>query len=95
MPNGSPSNPPDLIVIGDCHVKSLPSPTYYFGNVNIVVTKTGKVGRLIFDEPGVGGTDFWAKSVLVQNGASLLAGTDGDPVKPKTTPIVNTVTIRR
>ncbi len=89
LPNGNPTNPPDLIVIGDCHVKSLPSPNYYFGNVNIVVTSTGKVGRLIFDEPEVGGTNFWAKSILVQNGASLLAGTDGTTV----TPIVNTVTI--
>src|SRR5215831_798824 len=52
-----------------CHVGGVNSP-YNYGNVNILAG-----GSLVFDEPlSNGKIDFWAKSILVENGGSLLAG---------------------
>ena len=67
---------PDLLVTGDCHVQ--PSQTYYYGAVNVLAK-----GRLVFDElgdqvkPTV--TDFWASSILVENGGTLAAGDARQP----------------
>ncbi|MDQ5985012.1 MAG: hypothetical protein CSYNP_00716 [Syntrophus sp. SKADARSKE-3] len=57
--------------------------TYHYKFVNIY-----NGGKLIFPDATV---DFWAKSILVENGGSLIAGSPGEPVG--TTDIKNTVTI--
>jgi hypothetical protein len=63
---------PDLLVKGACKVVGY-SP-FYFGHVNIV-----SGGKLIFVEPPVEprtetGQDFWASSIIIENGGALLAG---------------------
>jgi len=56
----------DIRITDRCQVKA---GTYKFGNVNIV-----DGGKLIFTDAKI---DFWASSILIENGGSLLAG-DGD-----------------
>ena len=46
--------------------------TYQFGNVNVI---TG--GSLIFADATI---DFWARSILVENGGSLIAGSPTAPI---------------
>ncbi|MGH7933352.1 MAG: hypothetical protein ACREQN_09305, partial [Candidatus Binataceae bacterium] len=53
----------DLVVDTACTVKG---GTYNYGDVNIL-----EGGSLIFTDTT---TDFWAKSILIQNGGSMLAG---------------------
>lgn len=50
--------------------------TFYFTFVNIY-GKDGKEGKLIFKDASI---DFWAKSILVENGGSLIAGSPEDPI---------------
>ena len=77
----APGSGEDLEVTGTCTVE--PSATAYrYGNVNIY----GKDGKLIFKD---GTTTFWAKSILVESGGSLLAGVD--PVSGAVKPIGSTV----
>jgi hypothetical protein len=57
----------DLDVSGTCTVGA---GTYYFNNVDIF----GK-GSLVFSDTV---TDFWAKSIIIENGASLTAGVASD-----------------
>ncbi|MBS0640921.1 MAG: hypothetical protein JSS43_13670, partial [Proteobacteria bacterium] len=65
---------PDLLVTGTCIVKA--ATPYYFGNVNII-----KPGILVFQEadataaPADKVTSFWAKSIIIENGGTVLAGT--------------------
>ena len=59
----------DLVVSGKCEVKG---GTYYYGNINII-----KDGTLKFDDAL---TDFWAKSIIVEKGGSLIAGTEKAPI---------------
>src|SRR5271163_4034256 len=63
----------DLDVSGTCTVGA---GTYYFNNVDIF----GK-GSLVFSDTV---TDFWAKSIIIENGASLTAGVapDGVTISP-------------
>jgi hypothetical protein len=80
LPSGTGTT--DLVVIGTCHVKA---GTYKYKNVNVVVGKSGSVGKLIFDDAA---SDFWAQSILVQNGAFLWAGTaDGTNISPVAGPV--------
>ncbi len=70
MLNNEPQ--PDLLVNGTCKVVG--SSPFYFGHVNIVAG-----GKLIFVEPpieprDVKGQDFWATSIIIENGGALLAG---------------------
>jgi hypothetical protein len=61
---------------------------YNYLNVNIY-SKDGKTqAKLIFLDANI---DFWAKSILVENGGGLIAGSPEDPIGKKD--IRNTVTI--
>ncbi len=69
-------------------VKCIGAGTYNYSLVNIhgTIDKDGKPaaeGKLIFKDAKI---DFWAKSILVENGGSLIIGSE-------TEPITNTVTI--
>jgi len=64
---------PDLLVNGACTISTLGD--YYFGQVNIV-----KDGILTFVEPPQASdpkknkTNFWASSIIIENGGALVAG---------------------
>lgn len=73
----------DLEVTGDCTVGA---GTYKYGNVNIYGTEQ-KPASLTFQDATI---EFWAKSILVENHGSLLAGSDG---KGHVTPIAGPLTI--
>ena len=64
---------PDLLVDKPCRVEG--TDPHYFGHVNIV-----KGGSLIFieppAEPPAKGQDFWATSIIIENGGAMLAGVD-------------------
>jgi hypothetical protein len=64
---------PDLLVDKPCRVEG--TEPHYFGHVNIV-----KGGSLIFieppAEPPAKGQDFWATSIIIENGGAMLAGVD-------------------
>jgi hypothetical protein len=65
-----PSQPgTDLLVKVPCQVGA---GTYQFGNVNIIAG-----GSLIFADATI---DFWATSILVENGGSLIAGSPTAPI---------------
>lgn len=66
VPSGSGE---DLEVTGSCTVGA---GTYRFANVNI---HSG--GTLTFADAAI---DFWASSILVENGSSLVAGSSGHPI---------------
>ena len=72
----SGDNQPDLVVNGACTVKS--GADYYYGKVNIVAG-----GTLLFKEGQPSDidkvTNFWARSVIVENGGTLQAGTPETP----------------
>lgn len=75
MPAGGTNE--DLVVNSKCIV---PEGSYTFKNVNII-----DGGTLIFMD---GKTDFYAKSILIENGGTLVAGYDvTDRSNPKPTPI--------
>ncbi|MGH7815740.1 MAG: hypothetical protein ACREQI_17265 [Candidatus Binataceae bacterium] len=76
-PNNIPSNPPDLLISGPCMVTGGPGGAgnakhYFYSNVNIV-----KGGSLNFQDAQI---DFWAKSVIVENNGSLMAGSSATPI---------------
>jgi cell migration-inducing and hyaluronan-binding protein len=56
-----------LLVTGTCVVQ--PSKKYYYGNVNIV-----SPGVLIFEEAPNSETNFWASSIIIENGGKMSAG---------------------
>jgi cell migration-inducing and hyaluronan-binding protein len=64
---------PDLVVNQPCKVLG---GTYYFRHVNIIAP----AGKLIFIEPAaesqLKGQDFWATSIIIENGGAILAGVD-------------------
>jgi hypothetical protein len=77
---GDQNNPKDLTIGGDCHVGT---GFHYFNNVNIIGTSVFASGpkthgKLIFDDVPVE-TVFYARSIVVENGGSLEAGTQGKP----------------
>ena len=68
----TPQNPgDDLLVTKDCVVGP---GTYKWGNINILAD-----GTLNFADAKI---DFWAKSILVENGGRLIAGTPPGPGQP-------------
>ncbi len=70
LPHGNQASPPDIVIAtGTCTVGP---GAYYFHNVNIFGG-----GKLQFTDAV---TDFWAESILVQNGGVLTAGSLGDPI---------------
>jgi cell migration-inducing and hyaluronan-binding protein len=66
------AEPPDLLVEHTC---KLTGTLYYYNHVNIIAG-----GRLIFVEPPTASTatsqDFWATSIIIENGGQMLAGVD-------------------
>jgi G8 domain len=75
---GNQNNPPDLIIANECHVGR---GGYYFNNVNIITDSMAGhriPGKLIFDDDTYG-TTFSARSIVVENGGSLEAGTPDKP----------------
>src|SRR5260221_4674103 len=79
-----PLGPPiDLEVTGPCKV---PAGNYFYRNVNISSTKMGSKadpvppgGTLTFQDATI---DFWANSILVENGGTLRAGAADDGTEP-------------
>lgn len=73
---GSGESQPDLEVSGSCIVKT--AGDYYYSKVNIV-----KGGKLIFEEPTGSTSDkvtnFWARSIIVENQGTLQAGDAQNP----------------
>ena len=68
------SGQPDLLVNGTCTVA--PGQSYFYGNVNVVNN-----GKLIFAEPDAAmQTDFYASSVIIENGGALIAGDTSKPI---------------
>ena len=64
------SNPPDLVISEVCHVKA--GGQFFYGNVNII-----QGGHLVFDDPPDSTpSDFWARSILVENGGTLWTGAE-------------------
>ena len=65
---------PDLVVKGTCTVKM--AGKYYYGNVNIF-----SPGSLTFIEPIKQNSlvEFWASSIIVESGGSLVAGSEKAP----------------
>jgi hypothetical protein len=68
----NPGNGEDLTVSTPC---SVGGGTFHYGNVNII-----KDGSLNFDDKNI---DFWAKSILVEFGGALTAGTPDNPIGKK------------
>src|SRR5262249_54489035 len=73
----------DLMVTGPCEVKA---GTYTFHNVNVVKTagvdctqQPANCGSLSFDDDP-SGIDFFAESILIENGGSLIAGSSTTPI---------------
>jgi cell migration-inducing and hyaluronan-binding protein len=61
------NDPPDLLIGKVCEVRA--GGKYFYGNVNISAG-----GRLIFEDPQDSTpTDFWARSIIVENGGFLRA----------------------
>ncbi|MGB7292058.1 MAG: pentapeptide repeat-containing protein [Thermodesulfobacteriota bacterium] len=59
----------DIVIDHTCNV---PAGTYQYGNINII-----KGGTLNFQDENI---NFWAKSILIQNEGSLIAGTQQNPI---------------
>jgi hypothetical protein len=76
---GDQKNPPDLIIGQECHVGR---GVHYFNNVNIITGNAPGMprtpGKLIFDDDSYG-IGFSARSIVVENGGSLEAGTPDKP----------------
>ncbi len=68
LPSGSPQ--PDLVISGACTMTV--GNDYYYGAVNII-----KGGSLTFVDPGTAGNiNFWASSIIIENGGAMYAGVD-------------------
>ncbi len=85
---GGATSQPDLVVSGPCTV---PPGTYYYGNINIVQTYDDKgtpltQGELNFTDAKDSTTDFWASSIIVENGGTLTAGVVGEDGKTSASP---------
>src|SRR5262252_2254056 len=63
----------DLLVDTQCTVSA--AGVYRYGNVNIIAN-----GILEFKEAPNSDIHFWAKSILVENDGSLIAGAPGTPI---------------
>jgi hypothetical protein len=63
----APAEQPDLRIDGDCIVVS--GKKYFYANVNI---RNG--GKLSFPETPNSPTDFWASSIIIENGGAMTAG---------------------
>jgi hypothetical protein len=64
------TNPPDLVISEVCHVKA--GGQFFYGNVNII-----QGGHLVFDDPpDATPSDFWARSILVENAGTLWTGAE-------------------
>ena len=64
------TNPQDLVISEVCHVKA--GGQFFYGNVNII-----QGGHLVFDDPpDATPSDFWARSILVENGGTLWTGAE-------------------
>jgi hypothetical protein len=71
--SSGPGQQPDLLIDRDC--KAQGANTYYFGTVRIINN-----GTLRFVEPATAGkVNFWASNIIVENGGTLMAGTDKTP----------------
>ena len=72
--SGASQQQPNLVVKSACVANR--AGTYYYGNVNIIAG-----GTLTFAEPVGTGTliNFWASNIIVENGGTLVAGTNGSP----------------
>ena len=68
-------DPMSLIITGSCVVES--SGDYFYNYINIL-----DGGTLEFKDANI---NFWANSILVENGGSLIAGTQSDPIGPDNT----------
>jgi cell migration-inducing and hyaluronan-binding protein len=69
-----PAVQPDLRIEGVCTVQS--GKKYFYANVNIL-----NKGNLEFVEGPEPVTDFWASSIIIENGGAMTAGTPPDPLK--------------
>jgi len=68
-----PAPQPDLVVKGECTVQ--PNLEYFYGHINIITDPdTGIKGKLIFAEAKNSKTDFWASSIIIENGGAMTAG---------------------
>ena len=74
-PKGATDSQPDLKIDKACWIDT--AGTYVFGNINII----GPKGSLEFREPAAKGSqvNFWAKNIIVENDATLKAGTAKAP----------------
>ena len=74
-PKGATNSQPDLKIDKACWIDT--AGTYVFGNINII----GPKGSLEFREPAAKGSqvNFWAKNIIVENDATLKAGTATAP----------------
>jgi cell migration-inducing and hyaluronan-binding protein len=68
----APAEQPDLRIAGVCKVQ--PGKKYFYANVNIL-----DKGKLEFEESPQPLTDFWASSIIIENGGTMAAGTPGTP----------------
>ncbi len=68
----APAEQPDLLVTGTCNVQ--PGKKYYYANVNII-----DKGQLAFKEKTNSQTNFWAGSIIIENGGVMTAGTTATP----------------
>ena len=72
-----PTAPQDLIIDKTCTIAGGPGGAgnakhYYYGNINVIAG-----GTLDFQDAQI---DFWAKSIIVENGGTLKAGAQGTPI---------------
>jgi len=75
LPNGSKDHPEDLMVTGPCNVQ--PGQDYFYRHVNIITDpeNSANKGQLTFAEAKNSKTDFWASSIIIENGGTMTAGT--------------------
>jgi hypothetical protein len=79
---GDPSTAPDLIVNGPCKVPIITGKIFahYFKNVNIL---EGGILSFVEEDQSGSNTNFWASSIIVENGGTLLAGSPTAPFGSK------------
>jgi cell migration-inducing and hyaluronan-binding protein len=70
LDKGNEQNPKDIVITHPCTASPYFGGAYFFGNVNII-----QGGQLEFGQPAANGahTDFWARSIIVENSGSLRA----------------------
>jgi cell migration-inducing and hyaluronan-binding protein len=71
-----PAQQPDLLVRGNCTV--MPGQKYFYANVNIL-----DGGKLDFAETPNSPTDFYASSIIIENGGAMTAGSTTHPFGEK------------